>query len=277
VYPIIDHYYEPLFSPKRFQRPPGMTRSLPALDLNEKEQLEILNRFHYNEELLSLPIESQGRLRFHYHNPMFGTGDAEYLYSMLRLYKPKRIIEIGSGQSTLMALQAVAENRKEDAGCSCEITCIEPYEAPFLDDTGVIVLRERVEGLDGGVFAKLEAGDILFIDSSHMIRPQGDVLFEYLQILPTLKPGVLVHAHDIFTPRDYPADYGVHPTRFNCTTRFWNEQYLLEAFLAFNREYKVIGALNYLKHNHFQRIAAKCPILAQEPQVEPTSFWIMKV
>ena len=94
------------------------------------------------------------------------------------------------------------------------------------DVSGIEVLRQRVEQMDKQLFLELEENDILFIDSSHMIRPQGDVLCEYLEILPTLRPGVLVHIHDIFTPRDYPDEWLIDEVKL------WNEQYLLEAFLS---------------------------------------------
>lgn len=112
----------------------------------------------------------------------------------------------------------------------------------------------------------LDAGDILFIDSSHMIRPQGDVLFELLELLPTLRPGVMVHFHDIFTPKDYPEEWvmGIH--------RFWNEQYLLEAFLTNNSDWKIVLAANYLKHKHFTELQTACPNLTEEH--EPGSMYL---
>ncbi len=110
---------------------------------------------------------------------------------------------------------------------------------------------------------------MLFIDSSHMIRPQGDVVCEYLEILPTLKRGVFVHVHDIFTPRDYPAIW------VKDQVRFWNEQYLVEAFLTGNRDFKIVGALNFLKHHHSDEIKRRFPALAAEFDAsEPGSLWI---
>jgi hypothetical protein len=101
-----------------------------------------------------------------------------------------------------------------------------------------------------------------------MIRPQGDVLHEFLDILPQLNNGVIVHVHDIFTPSDYPHEWIVQ------SKRFWNEQYLLEAFLTNNSEWEVIGALNYLKHRHFAALQVCCPRLTAER--EPGSFYLRK-
>lgn len=268
--PVVDHYYQPLINPKKhLTRPLRADRPLPGIAWNVDGQLALLAQFRYNEELERFPLERDRESRFHYNNDAFGPGDAEYLYNMVRHFRPRRIVEIGSGSSTLMARNAVAANRAEDPACACEQICIEPYEQPWLEQAGVRVLRQKVEEADPAVFAQLEANDILFIDSSHIIRPQGDVLFEYLQLLPALKTGVLVHVHDIFSPRDYPEDW-VH------AHRLWNEQYLLEAFLSFNHRFRILGALNYLAHNHREAFGAKCPIFARQPGREPGSFWMMR-
>jgi len=118
-------------------------------------------------------------------------------------------------------------------------------------------------------FSELQENDILFIDSSHVIRPQGDVLFEYLELLPTLNPGVIVHVHDIFSPRNYLSSW------LQNEVRFWNEQYLLEAFMVHNDKWKIIGALNWLHHNHYERLKLIAPYLSLER--EPGSFYIQKV
>ena len=133
----------------------------------------------------------------------------------------------------------------------------------------MIVVRKRVEELEVAFFSQLEADDLLFIDSSHVIRPQGDLVFEYLELLSTLKPGVVVHIHDIFSPRDYPAAW------VKDEVRLWNEQYLLEAFLTGNREWQIIGALNFLHHNHHDQLRATFPRLTRD--CEPGSFYIQKI
>ena len=121
------------------------------------------------------------------------------------------------------------------------------------------------------MFTSLEANDILFIDSSHVVKPGGDTLFEILTILPTLRPGALVHFHDIFTPLDYPEEW-VLKRRY-----LWTEQYLLEAFLTLNREYEIIGALNYMKNRHPELVAEKLPILgAHIDSRDPGSIWLRK-
>ncbi|MBM3437339.1 MAG: class I SAM-dependent methyltransferase, partial [Bacteroidetes bacterium] len=179
-----------------------------------------------------------------------------------------------SGFSTLMALKGIEKNRSEDSAYSCNMMCIEPYEMEWLEKTEATIIRKKVEDIEMSFFGKLDKNDILFIDSSHIIRPQGDVLFIYLQILPVIRPGVFIHIHDIFTPKDYLDEW------IFGNIRLWNEQYLVEAFLSYNENFKITGALNYLRHNHYQEFAAKCPVLKKHiesgTEREPGSLWLVK-
>ncbi|OSC29663.1 hypothetical protein B8W69_08340 [Mycobacterium vulneris] len=271
VFPLLDHYYEPLFNPAHLRKPLSDDRELPGIDWNVAEQLDLLTNFHFNDELVRFPVEQPENTGFFYRNGFFESGDAEFLYNMIRLHRPKRIYEIGSGQSTRLAASAVEANRDEQAGYRCEHLCIEPYEADWLEELDVTVVRKPVELIDTSLFRQLDKNDILFIDSSHIIRPQGDVLCEYLEILPILKPGVLIHIHDIFTPKDYLEEW----IRSVC---FWNEQYLLEAFLSYNPEFEIIGALNFLKHHYPDELSKVCPVLRQQLEFrEPGSFWLRRV
>jgi hypothetical protein len=269
VFPIHNHYYEPRFDFRDLRYPLSDERSLPGIDWNIDEQMRVLDKFSRAEELLSVPREKRSNLEFYMHNIMFGPGDAEYWYQIIRASKPRRIFEVGSGNSTLMAVKAIRKNAEEDPGYICKHVCFEPYEMPWLEQTGVTIIRKKIEDVGAALFSELGENDILFIDSSHMIRPQGDVLFEYLELLPTLSKGVIVHIHDIFSPRDYP------PHWITDDVKFWNEQYLFEAFLSHNSGWKILGSLNYLHHHHFERLKSVAPFL--EPEREPGSFYIQKV
>lgn len=273
VFPIRDFYYEPMFNPAHLRYSLEKDRKLPGIDWNVAGQLALLERFHFNEELEKLPRAKESDLEYYFGNPNFGAGDTEYLYNMVRLHKPANLIEIGSGFSTLLAHRAIRENMLEDAGYRCRHVCIEPYEMEWLGRLeGVEVVRKTVEGIEVDLFRTLGRNDILFIDSSHIIRPQGDVLYEFLEILPILQPGVFVHVHDIFSPRDYPKGWVVDEVRL------YNEQYLLEAFLCCNDKFEVVGALNYLKYHYPEKLAEKCPVFRQNPNAwEPGSFWIRKI
>ena len=269
VFPIRDHYYEPMFHPRHLHRPLETDRTLPGIDMNVNEQLALLERFRYGLEIEKLARKSATGFKFD--NPNFGAGDAEFLYSAIRHFKPRRILEIGSGFSTLVSLEAIAANRLERPDAGCELTCVEPYEMPWLEKTpGIAILRQRVEDLDERHVTALRANDILFIDSSHVIRPQGDVVREYLELLPLLASGVLVHIHDISTPRDYPRRWVVDEVRL------WNEQYLFEAFMCGNSGFRIIGALNFLFWHHRAALHAAFPVLRASPHIEPGSMWLQR-
>ncbi|PCI98559.1 MAG: hypothetical protein COB15_05865 [Flavobacteriales bacterium] len=274
VMPIRDHYYEPLINPKKhLKKSLREDRNLPGLDLNINAQLDLLSKFKFNEELENLPLNESDKtaeLQFYYNNGSYISGDAEYLYNIVRHFQPKNIIEIGSGYSTLMVLEAVRNIKKEDSKYNLSHTCIEPYEQPWLEKTGASIIRKKVEDMELSFFSSLGNNDILFIDSSHMVRPQGDVLYEFLEILPTLNSGVIVHIHDIFTPKDYLDEWVFEDHKH------WNEQYVLEAFLSNNNDFEIIGAVNHLMHNYKEELCKTAPILKNQKDREPGSFWIRK-
>ena len=267
VYPIRDHYYEPLFNDKHLLLPLDEDRELHGLELNTKQQLNFLEELTYGDELKALNLSQKGKseLDFCIQNGSFESGDAEFLYQFIRRIKPKKIIEIGSGNSTKIAQLAIKQNRLLTGHDTAHI-CIEPHEQPWLEEiSGITLIRERVEALNFDWTSELNRGDLLFVDSSHMIRPQGDVLFEYLQIFPKLSAGVFVHIHDIFTPKDYLKSWIIEHVLF------WNEQYLLEALLSNSNRYEVVAALNYLKHHHYNQLSLICPYLSSNS--EPGSFY----
>ena len=265
VFPIVDHYYEPLFD----FRKAGVRKISSKLDFNDARQLELLSQLTFDVELQNTPSNKTNKTEFYFNNGSFEDKDARLYYSLIRKNKPARIIEIGSGFSTLMAVKAVAKNKDEVR--SCEITCIEPYEMSYLEKLDVKLIRKKVEDIDVAVFAALEANDILFIDSSHIIRPGGDVTHLLLSIVPILKSGVWIHIHDIFLPEDYPAHW------LRDEFRMWNEQYLLEALLTGNPDFEIVCALNYLFVTHKPQLMQAFPgNLSGGNERRPGSFWIRK-
>src|SRR5580693_4797771 len=249
---VANHYHEPTYGPEHIFRDPDVPRALAGIDWNLDAQMQLLAQFDFGAALHSLQgRHSRGRT-FSYSNGYCGPGDAEALYCMIRHFKPRTIVEVGCGQSTVVAHFAIEDLKAEDRG--------------------VEVKRELIEKSDLALFRSLSAGDIVFIDSSHALRPMGDVEFEFLHILPNLPKGVIVQVHDIFSPRDYPAQW------LNVERRFWNEQYLLEAFLSFNDEFEIIGSLNHLMHLDLPQFRRAFPILAErgaDPFVG--SFWFRRV
>ncbi len=271
VFPLQDHYYEPQFTfPKSFN---ASSKRALHIDFRIEHQLRDLASLRYVDELNNLPKnkpkdQDPDSPSFYMDNGAFGAGDADMYYLMIRNRKPRRIIEIGSGFSTLLALEAVRKNKEE--GIETKLICIEPYETSWLDKCGEIqLLRKKLEEIDLSFFLQLEENDILFIDSSHIIQPDNDVLYEYLRLLPTLNTGVFIHIHDIFSPRNYRQEWITEEVRF------WNEQYLLEAFLYYNHSFSVVFALNLLKNDHYQE--ASFTLRNLTPAAEPGSFWLKKV
>jgi predicted O-methyltransferase YrrM len=178
---------------------------------------------------------------FHFNNGFFERVDAEVAHSMVRMHKPRRIVEVGSGNSTLLLTAALRRNIAE--GYPGELISIEPAPAKYLKGgvPGMSQMIERpVQTVPLDLFRTLQANDILFIDSSHVVSTDSDVVHECLRILPELAPGVLIHFHDIFTPLDYPKKFVV------ANLCFWSEQYLLEAFLCI--QFSVQGDLVGQRH-----------------------------
>lgn len=269
IFPIRDHYYEPLFNDAHLKKPLNERRPLPGVDLRHEAQVKFLKKLTYQEDFnafLDHQKTLHGGHRFELKNSNFGPGDSEFLFNMVRHIKPAKVIEIGCGSSTKIIAAALEMNAQEK-GQKARHICIEPFEQPWLEQfENIELIRSNVEDVPIDLFQSLGSNDFLFIDSSHIIRPQGDVLFEYLQILPSLSKGVYVHVHDIFTPRDYTDSFVKEKILF------WNEQYLLEAFLSNNSSFKVIAALYHLKHEEPEALQKVCP--HQAPRQFPGSFYI---
>ena len=260
---IPDHYYWPLINPTALTRPLDEVRDLPGIDFSSTGQTAFIEKLRTGYEIQSLGWTSNktkgsaGVPQFSLNNGAFEAGDAEMLHHVLRELRPKTVLEIGSGHSTKIVAQALEMNQRESGESSTHI-CVEPFEKQWLERLpGVTVLRDKIERLDLELFEKLGPGDLLFIDSSHIIRPQGDVLWLYLHVLPLLKSGVVVHIHDFFSPRDYPKEWLFDKGLM------WNEQYLVEALLTDTNRYKVLLALNYLFHSEFAILQKVCPHLTQ--------------
>jgi hypothetical protein len=254
-------------TPAHFYQPIPDTQSLPetlwtqpsklvGVDFNEAMQFDLLRRHFpkFRDEYSQFATEPTGEEnRFYLGNELFDGVDALIAYCMVRHFQPRMVIEVGSGFSSLVLGEAVGKN----AGSS--LICIEPFPREFLRKgfSGLQSLMEKkVQEIELDFFSKLESGDILFIDSSHTVKIGGDVNYLFLEVLPRLKPGVIVHVHDIFLPFEYRRDWVLDEFRF------WTEQYLLQAFLTYNSEFEVLMANNYLNHYHQQDVKAAFPHLS---------------
>jgi predicted O-methyltransferase YrrM len=172
---------------------------------------------------------------FHINNGFFETVDAEIAYSIVRERKPRRVIEVGGGNSTRLLATAIRKNAEE--GSPGELLTVEPEPDELLEAgfPGLSqVIRSPVQDLPAQFFEQLEENDVLFLDSTHVVMLGSDVVYEILEILPRLKPGVLVHFHDIFMPAEYPQKFVMN------NLCFWGEQYMLQAFLCGNQNFRVL-------------------------------------
>ena len=271
------HFYLPISEEDEVSRFCESRSELVGVDMNDRSALALLESVFplYMEEFRrSFPLHpADGAKGFYLINGSFMAVDAQVYYSFIRHFRPQRIVEVGAGNSTLVAA-AAAQRNLEDCGRAPDLTAIDPYPTPVLKQ-GVVglsrLIEEKIQNVSMGTFTSLEAGDILFIDSSHVLREGGDVQLEYCEILPRLASGVLVHIHDISLPKAYPWVYFEQRL-------YWNEQSLLQAFLAFNSRFEVVWPGNYMLLKYSEKVCAVFPeyhaMRAAFPLSEPSSFWI---
>jgi hypothetical protein len=242
---------------------------MPGIDMNIAEQRTFLNTVlpKYRHEYNLFPQVSRGnKFEFSYDNNQFIGLDPVVLHSIVREHKPGLIIEIGSGYSTLVSANAIRLN-----GCG-EMICIEPFPRDFIREgvPGVRhLINKGIQDMHANFFDQLSANDILFIDSTHVAKIGSDVLYLFLEIIPRLKSGVLIHIHDIFFPNDYP-EIWIKEKNF-----FWNEQYILQAFLIGNSKFRVHFCAPYIGKLYPDDMVKIFPNYA--PGMGGGSFWMRRV
>ena len=253
----IGHFYSPIADPAdlraRESRIWAATDTMPGIDLKLEAQLALLKELDPITAEIDWPVEQPADpTRYFYGNDQYPVLDAEFLYAALRHFRPKAMIEVGSGFSSLIT----AEVNRRYFGHSLDFCCIEPYPRQFLIDgvDGITQLvRQKVEDVELGVFERLGAGDILFIDSSHVSKAGSDVNYLFFEVLPRLRPGVMVHIHDIFLPDEYPKIWMIDQGRN------WNEQYVVRAFMQFNTDWEVMWAGHFMGTRHTTAVQATFP------------------
>jgi hypothetical protein len=241
------HFYSAIVDPIEADRHLSSKESLPTpeglpgIALDRAEMIRTWKGLLPFLAGIPFPGRSGPDFRYYFDNPAYSWGDGSILHAMLRFYRPKRLIEIGSGWSSACTLDTV-ERYLESA---CELTFIEPHPQLLRDLLGnaahrVRILEMPVQQVPGTIFEALEDGDILFVDSTHVLRTGSDVCTELFDILPRLASGVLVHIHDIFWPFEYPRQWVVQENRS------WNELYAIRAFLAHNDVWRIVLFNDYL-------------------------------
>lgn len=261
------HFYQPIPDTRRIRRSTWSRRQLAGLDMNLPAQLRLVRTIfpRYRDEYDLIPHKASDNFDGYYvENGRFAGLDGLTAYCIARHFQPRRIFEIGGGYSSLLLAQAAVKN-----GATRLIT-VEPYPTEQLRKgfPGLSQLYEReVQSLSLKFFTQLRANDILFIDSSHVVKTGGDVNYLFLEVLPRLRPGVLVHVHDINYPSDYPRKWVLGELRF------WTEQYLLQAFLSFNSEFQTLLCNSYLADYHPDTLRRTFPSLRD---LKGGSFWMRR-
>lgn len=289
---VPNHYYWPVPDFKELEARKWPDEQPPiGVDLALEKQLDFLRnvvpQYQLEWGLETGAIASAG---YKQGNGFFETVDAEIAYCLVRHVKPKRIIEVGGGHSSRVMAAALDQNLKVD-GVRGELLTIDPHPDRFpkeaLSDR-VRLIAASVQSIDLDIFMSLEDGDFLFLDSTHVVGIGSDVVREYLEIVPRIHPGVLIHAHDIFIPSDYPQDLVLR------SLSFWSEQYLLAALLMSNPQFEVVWGSSAMQSSNPEALEEAFPHWRHSYQnmalenrrflpsidgdrVWPSSFWMRKV
>lgn len=267
------HFYSPIVDPAEVARReqeiwPAQPQVL-GIDFDDASHRAILEdwfpRFmpawDYPEQLDETPDLD----RFYTRNSQFSWLDCRSLFVILQGLRPRRMIEVGSGFSSLLT----ADVNRRFLGGAMEFTCIEPYPRAFLRKGIDRLLQAKVQDVPLDTFAALQSGDVLFIDSSHVAKTGSDVNYLYFEVLPRLAPGVYVHIHDIFLPHDYLRDWVIGENRS------WNEQYVLRALLMHSTAFKVFFGASYAFHR-FPELVARALAHPKGHAYAGGSFWICR-
>ncbi len=254
------HYYSPVPSMRdvvaQEDRIFGRPDRLEGFELNEEAQRAMLQTLAPLINDVEFNVDPHPDSRYFTNNPSYGLGDGSILQAFLRHLRPRRYLEVGSGWTTALALDA---NERWLDG-RLRVTSIEPYPDDLRrlvrpgDDVEIIV--SPVQDVDLSCFTELESGDILFIDCSHVVKTGSDAHHLVTRVLPVVPSGVYIHIHDMFWPFEYPrvwVDEG----------HAWTEAYLLHAFLLFNKEFEVILFNDWMGAKNYDFMVRHAPALAR--------------
>lgn len=243
------------------------TERLAGVNIDNEAMLSLWAELAGLMNTSAMPYEEAEGWRYRVNNDAFAYGDGYVLNAMLRKFRPRRLIEVGSGWSSACALDTI-----EKHGVGCECPFIEPFPrllhsiiGPTRDGTNVV--EAKVQEVPLSVFGALESGDFQFIDSTHVMRTGSDVCYELLEILPLLKPGVLVHIHDMFWPFEYPRQWVVEQNRS------WNEIYAVRAFLSSNSEWSMLFFNEYMGKRNREAVLRQFPDFLVHPG---GGLWLQK-
>ena len=267
------HFYSPFPDLAEFDKRSAQLLSPDnqpaAIDLREREQLALFDELAPLIDDAPFPADRGDEYRYHLDNPAYSWADGLILHAMLRHVRPRRVVEVGSGYSSALLLDTA--ERWLDPGV--ELTFVEPHDELLRsllhegDDRRVTILDVGIQDVPVDVFAALQAGDVLFIDSTHVVKAGSDVNHLFFEVLPSLSPGVVVHVHDIF----FPFEYRAHWVREG---RAWQETYLVRAFLMYNEAFEIIWFHDLMWSRHRSVVEHRAPSMARAPG---GNLWLRKV
>lgn len=260
------HFYSPVVDVGdphvvRSVRDPQPIRDSAGIHMDQPGMEALCERLARHLPHFPFTRERQAGFRFFYDNPAFGAHDAAVLFSMLLEYRPRRVVEVGSGYSSCLMLDT--SERFLDG--KLQLTLIDPTlkeiraRFPLGSARGVEMIPVKVQDAPISVFESLRENDILFLDSSHVAKCGSDVNYYLFEILPFLAPGVLIHIHDILYPFEYPEQWVLEGKRS------WNEAYAVRAFLQYNREFTILYWTSFATHVFPEKLWALMPIAKENP------------
>jgi predicted O-methyltransferase YrrM len=251
------HFYSPIPQLDDLERDAGriwaVPDCLPGIDTNDAAQREHIERIGDVLGEDDLPDHPQPDRRYYADNVAYGIGDATMLHGMLRLYQPKHIIEIGSGWSSALMLDTIERHLP-----GTTVTFVDPFTDLLRslmrpgDETRSSILEARAQDLDLDVVRHLGPNDLLFIDSTHVVRPGSDVCRIVFELLPAVAPGVIVHIHDIFWPFELPRTWVEEG-------RLWGECYVVRALLTNNPDWEILLFNHYVGERERELLARRLP------------------
>lgn len=265
------HFYSPVPDCEEIRRREAeifvLDRPILGIDFNDARQLELLAAITPLLDEAPWELHPKPGLRFCFDNIYYTWSDALTLYGLMRVLKPHRIVEVGSGWSSALMLDVDRLFFND----SIELTFIEPYPDRLnelaADAASTRLIQDIVQRIPLRTFEELRAGDFLFIDTSHVSKTGSDVNHILFEILPRLQSGVYIHFHDIFYPFEYPKEWVYKGYA-------WNENYILRAFLMDNPHYEIVFMNTYLEYKYPERMPA--PLFSRYAGSITGSIWLQK-
>ena len=242
--------------------------AIDGIDLNTTEQLNLLKELSRFYQEIPFTEGKQVNTRYYFNNSYYSFTDGIILHSIIRYFRPSKIIEIGSGYSSAVMLDTIEIFPEVNT----ELTFIEPFSKDRLDlllkpadRSKTEILEQDVQQISLDRFRQLRAGDILFVDSTHAVKTGSDVNYILFEILPVLGKGVLIHFHDIHHPFEYPKSWVLDGFG-------WNESYFVRAFLMYNTSFEIIFFSDYL-HKYYKEAFKHMPLCYKSPG---SNLWLKK-